>query len=70
MDISITVHNVIICAIIPNSRQILAIRGEFKIDIHFYPRSTTPDKIKLEILDLKKKFDEENKKIFDELAVI
>jgi hypothetical protein len=41
MEIEVILHNVIICALIPNSSKILAIRGEFNIGIKFSPRDVT-----------------------------
>lgn len=41
MEIDVIVRNVIICALIPNSNQILAIKGEFDIGIIFQPRYNT-----------------------------
>jgi hypothetical protein len=44
---NIYISDVIICALIPGSKQILAIKGDFDIKIKFYPMSLTPEEIRL-----------------------
>lgn len=57
MEIDVIVRNVIICALIPNSNQILAIKGEFDIGIIFQPRSTSPEDILEKVKELKEAHD-------------